>query len=177
MTITEHPAYGTCAGCTQGKRVDKRGRIKPHTRKVARGNVVLDVQCAGSNGPYAEVARTEWNPRLGRWQDMPLQVDAFMHMAGGEEPEPIYVEVFPSTDAKRGHGLFRERGLSLHFLPVFTAEGEEPTAFHTELRNRDGRVVLEEPEAANDGDSVSLLVLRLLERIGKDTAGAKGVQA
>lgn len=165
-TLPKHPVYGTCTGCTQAKRIDKYGRIREHSYTAAADGILLTLTCPGSNGPYSEFARTVWNARLSRWQDMPIQVDAFMHMTDGQEPEEIYVEVFPSIEAKRGHGRFQERGLSLHFLPVLGADGGEPAAFRTELRNKDGRVVLEEPEQANDGDSVSLLVLRLMEQIG-----------
>lgn len=167
-TPPKHPAHGTCVGCTQGKRVDKYGRIREHSYTAASGGLLLTLTCPGSNGPYAEYARTQWNARLSRWQDMPIQVDAFMHMTADQEPEEIYVEVFPSVEAKRGHARFVERGLSLHFLPVFKAGDEEPSEFRTELRNRDGRCVLDEPPVANDGDSVSPLVLRLMEQIGTD---------
>lgn len=170
MTTTEHPAYGTCTGCTQAKRVDKLGRIRKHTRTTTNGSMQLAVTCTGSSGPYAEYSRVEWNPRLGKFVDMPIEVDTVLHPLGDGEPQEVFVNVPAWPDVKAGHARFVKQGMSLHLSPA----NEDGSLFRAELRDAEGTVLTVEPEARNDG-YIEGLVLKWMEALGKETAGAKGL--
>jgi len=173
VTTTEHPAYGTCTGCTQGKGVTKDGFIKPHNRTVAFGNGVTTVECAGSRWRYAEFNRTTWHPQQSRWVDMPLQVAITEHDETGEHAASVEIHSF--SDAKKGHAVFVDKGMSLHMLLL--SEGEHGrSTWRGQLRDSDGAVRWESDPVDNDG-GVNGLVLRWMERLAKDTADAKGGQS
>lgn len=173
MTTTEHPAYGTCTGCTQGKGVTKDGFIKPHKRSVALGSGVTTVECAGSRWRYAEYNRITWHPQQSRWVDMPLQVAITEHDQTGEHAASIEIHSF--TDAKRGYQVFVDKALSLHMFLL--SEGEHGrSTWRGQLREADGSVVWESDPVDNDG-GVNGLVLRWMERLAKDSADAQGSQS
>ena len=164
MAAIVHPTYGTCTGCTQGKRVDKHGRIKPHTRTVGDGNVVLTVNCAGGGGPYAEVSRTEWNPRLSRWEEMPIEVAATVHMGDTEdEQHPTVVEAHPWTDVKAGHKVFTDNNMSLHLHLL--ERNAYASRFRAELRDSDG-VTVKSEEVRDDG-SLNGLALKWMQTLAE----------
>lgn len=173
MTTTEHPAYATCTGCTQGKGVTKAGFIKPHNRSVAFGSGTMAVDCPGGGWRYAEFNRTTWHPQQSRWVDMPLQVAITEHDETGEHPASV--EIYSFTDAKRGHQVFVDKAMSLHFF-LLSEEGHGRSTWRGQLRDAGGEVLWESDPVDNDG-GLNGLVLRWMERLAKDTADAKGGQS
>ena len=158
--MTEHPEYATCLGCTQGVRIDKNGRTRKHSRKVALGAYTVGtVECVGSYREYAEAQRVEWNARLSRWDNMPIQVDVLQHPLDGGDPVEAYVEVHCWPTVKAGHKVFQDKGMTLHLHPV-----DEARSFRAVLLDADGNELREDTKP-NDGASINGLVLNWMEQL------------
>jgi hypothetical protein len=165
---TEHPNYGTCTGCTQSKGVKTNGRIKRHNRTNGYGSWQMTVECPGSDRPYAEQNREQWDAGQGRWKEMPLEVEATLHVDGKEQPH--IVEVHPFPDVKAGHKLFGERSMTLHLHLL--ERGGYANTFRVELRDAEGTIVNSEQE--RDDGGLNGLTLRWMADLAKDTADASG---
>jgi hypothetical protein len=163
--MTDHPEYATCLGCTQGVRIDKNGRTRKHSRKVAFGYGLGTVECVGSYRPYAEASRVEWDAQRGEFVDMPIQVAATQHFLDGSEPVDSYVEVHCWPTAKAGHQVFEAKGMKLHLYPE-----DEAKSFRVVLMDAEGGHVREATKP-NDG-SVNGLVLNWMEQLAPTGATA-----
>lgn len=161
----EHPYYGTCTGCTQGKIVLKTGLIKPHKRTVARGNTQLTVECAGSMRSYAEANRMDWNASLSQWMEMSIEVSATLHTTDGEL-HLLPVEVHPFSEVKAGLAVVATRELSFHIFHI-TGKGMFAT-YRVELQDSDGEVVDMRDDVRGDGH-LNGTVLNCLERLADET--------
>lgn len=167
--MTDHPEYGTCTGCTQGVRLDKNGRTRKHSRKVARGGYMqMTVECSGSYKPYAEAGRMEWDASFGKFVDMPIQVAATLFPFDGGDPVPdFYVEVHCWPSTKAGHVVFADQEMKIHLYP----RDESPIGDVTvQLVDVHG-AVLKEAVERNDG-SINGLVLRWMEALGEAAKSA-----
>ena len=174
MTTTDHPDYATCTGCTQSKGVKKNGRIKVHNHTNGYGSWQMTVECPGSDQPYAEANREQWDARNGRWQEMPIEIAAILHE--GEKERPMLVEAHSFPDAKAGHKLFLDQGMSLHLWRI--TEGDYAVRYadkyRVELHHANGTVAKTE-EVYDDGH-LNGLALRWMEQLAKDTVTAGGAR-
>ena len=165
--MTEYPTYATCTGCTQGVRINKNGRTNQHTRKVGSGSILGTVACAGSGRPYAEASRIEWDPRFGKFVDMPIQVDATLFPLEGEPDEDFYVEIHCWPTTKAGHVVFVDQEMKLHLYP----RDESPIGeVKVHLVDVHGKAIKEAVER-NDG-SINGLVLRWMEELSQEAKAA-----
>lgn len=105
----EHPEYGTCPHCLQGKRLLKGGWLKDHTTPMMVAYFgTATFQCPGSGRRYAEYGEhaKEWNLRVGMWVDLPLDVPVIVRedpdLAESKIDMPAWrmVELLPATDAR-----------------------------------------------------------------------------
>lgn len=171
MTTTEHPAYATCTGCTQSKGVKKDGRIKRHNRDDGYGSWQMTVECPGSDRPYAEQNREQWDSNYGRWKEMPVEISATLH--ADEKQQLFIIEAHAFPDVKTGFKLFTERGMSLHLHLI--ERNSYANLYRAELTAADDTIV--KTEDVRDDGSLNGLALRWMEQLAKDTAGAKGGQS
>lgn len=157
---TEHPEYATCFSCTQGVRIDKNGRTRKHSRKIAFGYGIGTAECVGSYRDYAEARRIQWNAERGEFVDMPLQVDVLQHFVESrDDPVASYVEIHSWPTTKAGYGVFKDKGMVLHLYPE-----DEGKSFRVVLLDAEGARVQEDTKT-NDGASVNGLVLRWMEEL------------
>ncbi len=171
MTTTEHPNYATCTGCTQSKGVTKYGRMKRHNRTNGYGSWQATVECPGSDRPYAEQNREQWDAGQGRWKEMPVEVTATLHDFDGKQ-QLFIVEVHAFPGVKAGYKVFAERGLSLH-LHLLVRNAFANT-YRAELRNADDNLL--HAEDVRDDGGLNGLALRWMEQLA-EAADAKGGQS
>jgi hypothetical protein len=167
----EHPNYGTCSTCTQGKGVTKYGRMKEHNRLVAAGSAQMTVRCAGSGKLYAEAMGNFWDASrhggLGQWKRFPVEVPITMHALNGEIDDDVVIPL--AYHADRHETVLEEwehDAIRVHAVQL------ENDRVRLELL-QDGTEVLKVETVDNDGAHPNGLVLRWVET-AHDEMQAKG---
>lgn len=172
-----HPKYGTCPACTQGKGVSAHGRMKPHKRTVADGNVQYTVECAGGGQYYTELENLYWdagrfNGSLGAWKKFPVLVPVMMIAIDGTEDGNVGLSMAYHSD-KHEQVL---KDWDLDSIKVYALQQPPTPNVYDQLKlelRQDGKDVLKSAMVDNDGGSPHGLILKWLEAHSHEQAAAE----
>lgn len=155
----EHPTYGTCPHCTQGKRLKKGGWLPEHNTPslVYSDHAVAHYRCPGSGKRYAEYDGYYWDLKLGEFRRQPTRVPLKMHQreSGVAEDQFLTMAYYDEKfDAVLRH--WDNEGIELHARIL----GDEDMEAVLELWQ--GTTKIKEATVDHDGASPSGKVLNWL---------------